>query len=249
MEISSFTIQLASKLIRINPMYAWIKEYCRDYIVETEPSQAPDFVVQTGREDIDYERIHSDRERLSANVSTDYSVSYLETLAVYRKIAEWMPMHKTLLFHGSVVSVDGKAYLFTAKSGTGKSTHTRLWREYFGERAVMVNDDKPLIQITENGIFAYGTPWDGKHRLSNNICVPLAAICILKRSENNEIYAITPSKAYPVLMQQCYRPSDKMALMETLELLDQLMEKTAFYELHCNMDIGAAKVAYNEMNK
>ena len=106
---------------------------------------------------------------------------YLETLAVYRKIAEKMIDYDTILFHGSVIAVDGIGYLFTAKSGTGKSTHTRLWRELFGERAVMVNDDKPLIKVSENGIIVYGTPWDGKHRLSTNTFVPLKGICFMSK--------------------------------------------------------------------
>ena len=111
----------------------------------------------------------------------------METLAVYRKIADQMLSYDTLLFHGSVVAVDETGYLFTAKSGTGKSPHARLWREYLGERAVMVNDDKPLLQITKNGVIAYGTPWDGKHHLSSNIAVPLKAICILTRASENHI--------------------------------------------------------------
>ena len=105
---------------------------------------------------------------------------YLETLAVCRKIAERMPEHNTFLFYGSCIAVDGAGYVFTAKSGTGKSTHTRLWRELLDNRATMVNDDKPLIRIADDDAIIYGTPWDGKHPLSHNIAVPLKAICILE---------------------------------------------------------------------
>ena len=79
--------------------------------------------------------------------------------------------------------MDGQAVLFTAKSGTGKSTHTKLWRDLFGERAVMVNDDKPLLRILKDGVLVCGTPWDGKHRLSTNCALPLKAICILERGK------------------------------------------------------------------
>ena len=98
-----------------------------------------------------------------------------------------MISYDTILFHGSVIAVDGIGYLFTAKSGTGKSTHTRLWREYFGDRAAMVNDDKPLLKITDSSVIAYGTPYNGKHRLGTNISVPLKAICILTRAADNHI--------------------------------------------------------------
>lgn len=79
----------------------------------------------------------------------EYSLSYLETLAVYRKIVTRLVFSDILLIHGSAIAVDGKAYLFTAPSGTGKSTHTRMCREYFKDRAVMVNDDKPLNKQKE----------------------------------------------------------------------------------------------------
>ena len=107
---------------------------------------------------------------------------YLEELAIYRQIAEQAPERGVLLFHGSAVAVDGQTYLFTAKSGTGKSTHTRLWRQRFGDRALMVNDDKPLLRFTETEVLVCGTPWNGKHHLSAPVQLPLKALCVLMRS-------------------------------------------------------------------
>ena len=159
-----------------------------------------------------------------------------------------MPSYDTILFHGSVVAVDGVAYLFAAASGTGKSTHVSLWRKFFGERAVMVNDDKPLLHIGDV-VTAYGTPYDGKHRLSNKIAVPLKAICILTRASENSIVKITKAEAYTMLLQQAYRPNDIFALQKTLTLVDNMAEKVELYRLGCNMDIEAAKVAYEGMNR
>ena len=158
-----------------------------------------------------------------------------------------MPDYDTFVFHGSVIAVDGEGYLFTAKSGTGKSTHTRLWREYFGERAVMVNDDKPMLKVTDNGVIAYGTPYNGKHRLGANIYVPLKAICILTRGEENNIVRIDKSEAYAMLVQQVYRPQDPMQLMKTLDIVDRMAEGVKLYKLACNLDISAAQVAYEGM--
>ena len=260
----SFTIQLAEKRIHIRPLYAMIKEYCKEYIIsdiyanpeeiiscknyEKNKSFPVNLDVQITPQDIDYERIRSDRQaEMTGQKMAAYSDAYLETLAVYRKIAEWMPMQDTVLFHGSVIAVDGKAYLFTAKSGTGKSTHTRLWREYFGNRAVMINDDKPLVKITQDRVYAYGTPWDGKHRLSTNTHAPLAGICIFRRGRENVIRQITAHEAYPMLMQQSYRPMDTKALTATMRILDQLKGIMNFYELHCNISKEAVEVAYNGM--
>ena len=109
----------------------------------------------------------------------------------------------------------------------------------------MVNDDKPLIRVTEDEAIVYGTPWDGKHRLSSNIAVPLKAICILERAEENHIVPITKSEALPMLIQQAYRPADPVALAKTLTLIDRL--NVSFYRLSCNMDISAAVLSYNTM--
>ena len=243
-ESRSFTIQLADKRIRIKQLYDGIREYCKEYIVS---DSSADLTIQTTTEDIAYERQCSNKEAgINGEVYTD---AYLETLAVYRKIAEWMPMQDTLLLHGSVIAVDGKAYLFTASSGTGKSTHTRLWREFFGNRAVMINDDKPLLWITKDSVIAYGTPWDGKHRLSTNTHAPVVGICILRRGKENKIREITAREAYPMLLQQCYRPMDKQAMIRTMQVLDQLKERVSFYELYCNISQEAVEVAYNRMKK
>ena len=229
--------KIADMIIDINSIYSSIHSYCSDYSVD---GPSCDFSVTISQPDIDFEKGRG-------NDINKYSDNYLETLAVYRKIAEKMPDYDTLLFHGSAVAVDEKCYLFTAPSGTGKSTHARLWREYLGDRAVMVNDDKPLIHVSENGSTVYGTPWNGKHRLGNNIAVPLKAICLISRSAENSIKQISPDEAYPILLAQTYRPYSMTGMEKTLTLLDKLRKNTFFWKLECNMDIKAAETSYNAM--
>ena len=228
--------EFAGKTVEVNSLNQAVHDYCAAYI-----SDAPaDFSIATTQADIDYERSRAEHP--------GYPDSYLEELAVYRKISEKMPYYDTILFHGSVVAVDGAAYLFTAASGTGKSTHVALWRKYFGERAVMVNDDKPLLHIGDV-VTAYGTPYDGKHKLSNRIAVPLKAICILTRASGNSIVPVTKDEAYTMLLQQAYRPNDVFALQKTLALIDKMAGKVELYRLGCNMELEAAKVAYEGMNR
>ena len=208
------------------------------------------FTIATTQSDIDFEREKSAREDTKEGIPIrHFSDAYLETLAVYRKIADRLLSCDTLLFHGSVIAVDGEGYLFTAKSGTGKSTHTRLWREYFGERAVMVNDDKPLLHITDSGVTAYGTPWDGKHRLSTNIAVPLKGICILTRDTTNHIEPAEPHAAYPMIVQQTNRSLSADGMKQTLSLIDHMLNVMPVYRLGCNMNIEAARVVYEGMNR
>lgn len=239
------TYQFAERIIRVTSIYEDVHQLCAAYQVS---DAAIDFSVQTSRTDIDFERVKSAIEDEREGIPLrQFSDAYLETLAVYRKIAEKMPGYDTLLFHGSCVAVDGVGYLFTAKSGTGKSTHTRLWRELLGDRAVMINDDKPLIRLTDSGAVIYGTPWDGKHRLSTDIAVPLKALCILKRSLENHIESVTAVEAYPLLLQQAYRPLDAAALKKTLTLIDKLASTVSLWRLGCNTAIEAAQIAYETM--
>lgn len=240
-----FNIKLADVVIRIEPMFDYVREYCREYITTEQAA----FAVRTETADIAFERERSARsaEREGRKDCPAFD-AYLETLAVYRQIAEQLCMRDILLFHGSAIAVDGIGYLFTAKSGTGKSTHTRLWRELFGSRAVMVNDDKPLLKITESGVTVYGTPWNGKHRISTNIAVPLKAVCVLDRSEENHIEEMKATQAYQMLLQQSYRPLVKESVVRSLQLIDVMKKNIRFYKLGCNMNPKAARVAFEGMN-
>ena len=133
------TYRIADIVIRIESIYRRVHRLCVAYRCLED---SPDFTVQITQADIDFERDKSDRDAVrEGRPVRQHWDGYLETLAVYRQIAEAMPRFDTVLMHGSCVAVDGEAYLFTAKSGTGKSTHARLWREMLGDRAVMVNDD------------------------------------------------------------------------------------------------------------
>ncbi len=241
---NKFTIKLADRNIEIKPLHDYVREYCKDYLTEGDS----DFCIEIKQSDIDYERKKSESEDIKEGIPLrHFNDEYLETLSVYRKIADKMTDYDTILFHGSVIAVDGTGYLFTAKSGTGKSTHTGLWREYFGERAFMVNDDKPLIRITESGAVVYGTPWDGKHRLSRNTSVPLKAVCILERDTINHIEKVNVSDVYNMIIQQIYKPTVPDLLLKVLKLADRFADNTQLYKLGCNMNIEAAETAYNGM--
>ena len=253
------TFCIADRVIKIISRYPGVQELCRDYGC----IDAPELIVQISQDDIYHERQRS----ANGDRTTD---AYLEELAVYRRIAEWMPSKDTLLFHGSAIAVDGCAYLFTAASGTGKSTHAGLWRTMLGDRAVMVNDDKPLIRVPEGcsppdipaecpdrkpvpGVtdtpVIYGTPWNGKHHLGANIAVPLKAVCILERAEENRIHEISGREALPMLLQQAYRPADPAAMKKTLTLIDRLLTRVRFYRLGCNMEPEAAEISYRAMHE
>ena len=236
--------RMAERNIGIESLSERVHTRCAAYRTEGEP----DFVVRTTAADIDYERAQSAREdQLEGRQPRPWSDEYLEELAVYRKIAERMPAYDTFLVHGSAVAVDGWGYLFTAKSGTGKSTHARLWQELLGDRLVYVNDDKPLVRIAPDGAVIYGTPYDGKHHRSSDVAVPLRAVCFLRRGRENSIRACSTRDAFPRLLQQVYTSGDQEALRRTLSLLQALTARVKLYELTCNMEPDAARVAFEGM--
>ncbi len=242
--MTTFTIALAGFCVEINSIYETTRTFCRNYLCEGVPK----FSVTISPKDITIEREKSEREDKFENIPVrQFPDEYLETLAVYRKICTRLLEKGILLFHGSAVEVDGVAYLFTAKSGTGKSTHTALWRQVFKDRAVMINDDKPLLKLTSDGVRVCGTPWNGKHGLGCNKMVPLKAICILERAENNTIVPVDAVEALPMLLQQSFRTGTPNGTVLLFDILDKLTKRVQLYRLGCNMDPQAAIVAYEGM--
>ncbi len=239
--------RIAGVVVQIESIHDEVHIMCQKY--RCADDTAAQISVHTTQKDIDAEQIKSDQEAALEGVSAaQYSAAYLETLAVYRKIAKAMLMeHDILLFHGSAVAVDDRAVLFTAKSGTGKSTHTALWREMLGERCYMVNDDKPLLRVSEAETEVCGTPWNGKHHLGTNCIVPLKAICILERGQTNQIQELVPKEALPMLMQQSYRPDNSHTMLQLLKVIDKMAKNVKFYRLQCNMDQSAAKLSFETM--
>lgn len=241
-----FTMRIAERVIGVRANFESTRAFCAEYLCP----ETPDFSVTVTAEDIARERQKSaQQDRLDGLAPRDFPEPYLETIALHRNVAERMFDFDTLMFHGSVVAVDGTGYLFAAKSGTGKSTHTRLWRQLLGSRAVMINDDKPMLRMAGGQVLAYGTPWNGKHRLSTNTSVPLGAICVLERGEENSICPIPVREALVCLMQQSNRPEEPGMMPKYMELLDRLAQNVRFYRLRCNMEPEAARIAYAAMSK
>lgn len=148
-------------------------------------------------------------------------------------------------FHASAVLLDGKAYLFSAPSGTGKSTHTEKWCRLFG--AKIINDDKPTLRRVDGTWMVYGTPWSGKNDLSMPVGVPLGGIAVLERGEKNTICRMLPGEAVPAIIGQCLHFSHKGCMSKQLELLDDLLTKMPVWHLTCRNDDEAAMVSCEAM--
>jgi hypothetical protein len=152
-----------------------------------------------------------------------------------------------MMLHSSCVVVDGKAYLFSAPSGVGKSTHVKLWLSFLKDRAFILNDDKPALRIVDSEVRAYGTPWSGTEDISVNSGYPVGGIAVLKRGEENSIRSLTPQEAFFDLVDQSHRSLTGNARDRFFKILDHILRNVKLYELKCNMDISAALLSYATM--
>ena len=236
-----FSVELAGVPVEIRCRYQENKTLLREYLTEKEPL----FSIAPGEEDLLRTQENFDRmDRAEGIPPHRRGDGFLENNAIHGLLAEKLTEYGVLLMHGSALCMDGQAYLFTARSGTGKSTHARLWREVFGERVWMINDDKPMLKITKESIIVYGTPWDGKHHLSRKASAPLKSIVKLERDTVNHIEPLSKADAFPVLMKQCYSSKNPATMARILELEKKLLDRVAFYTLGCNMEPEAARVAW-----
>lgn len=154
------------------------------------------------------------------------------------------------MLHSSAVIMDGKAYLFSAPSGTGKSTHTELWQKAFGaDRARILNDDKPAIRASEDGVFAYGTPWSGKSDLNINMKAPIAGICFIERSEENWIKQLDTNSALAGVLNQTIRPYEMKGMDMLLGHIEKVITTVPVFRMGCNISEEAAIMAYEAMSK
>ena len=230
-----FIVGLADEYIEINSVYDELKNFFKDYLVN---DVTPDFSVSLSKEDILAEQ--------EATCENQFSPAYLETLALLRKLAEILPSHNRILMHGASISYNEHAYLFTAPSGTGKSTHIRLWKKYLGDDVKIVNGDKPFISL-ENEPMIYGSPWAGKENWHRNCKKPLKGICFVQRGTTNSIRRIEASDCLSLLFKQVYLPADTLAAGLTLELVDMLIKKVPLYVLTCDMSEDAVRCSFEAL--
>lgn len=243
--MAEFLMKIAGHTARVESLFESTRDYFRSYLCDGQP----DFSVTVTRENLLFEQQLADEEAREEGFRLRrFTDPFLERAAIQRAFAEYLFDRDILLFHGSLVAVDGQGYLFTARSGTGKSTHTRLWCQVFGDRAVMVNDDKPFLQIFPTGVTAWGSPWSGKHGLDTNLAVPLRGICLLERGAENRIRCAAVQELLPMLLHECCPPldpgkHDKMAL-----LAERLARQVPLWRMTCTKEPEAAAMAYDAMS-
>jgi len=218
---------------------------------ETLLKQGKPYLINTDKQadltiHIEDERLRKARERYPHLTLDEWE--YIQTGLVFsRALLEF----DGFCLHASAVALEGRAVLFSAPCGTGKSTHAGLWQKHFGkERAIIINDDKLALRLLEDAFHVYGTPWSGKSNLNANIKVPLQAVVFLQQANENHITRLNNREAVQMLIYQSLRPSsDRDKMSRLLTLLDALLKKIPVYQMGCTISIDAVKLAYQEINK
>ena len=231
-----FNIRIADLTVELEASYPYAKNFCSDYLTG---SRNADLTARVEPCEL---------EREMAAYKLPVSRQYCELICLYRAIAEQLPSFDRFVFHGAAVKAFEKAYIFTAPSGTGKTTHVRLLTEYFGDHVSVINGDKPIIKVSDGKSEVFSTPWAGKERWQTNTSAELGGIILLKRGRENKIIKISPEDYFDELMKQVYIPKNGEMMLKTLGLVDALAKQTAFYLLECDMSENAAKASFSIMN-
>lgn len=236
--------QIAGLTVRMEPREALLTQNSRAYRLETAlESACPQVDMELLLSSEQMEQLHALHPQSPAQ---NIEYMYIGALFYHKLLTSFQGM----MLHSSAVVYEGQAYLFSAPSGTGKSTHTGLWKKQFGEENVFIlNDDKPALRLTSDGWFAYGTPFSGKVNLSRNVGVPVKAICFIERGEANEIASMPEKEAIQNLMFQTHRPRDPKDMDILLQLVEKIIGSIPVFQMRCNMEPEAARVAYEAMSK
>lgn len=153
-----------------------------------------------------------------------------------------------VVMHGSSIAYEGKGVVFSAPSGTGKSTHTTLWQKRFGEKVTPINDDKPAIRFVDEQPYIYGTPWSGKTDKNHNISVPLHAVVFIERASQNCIRRLSPTEALLRISNETVRPFyDAGQGIRVLDCTQKLIETIPMYLLGCTISEDAAELVKREL--
>ncbi len=231
-----FNVKICNLIIKIQHNFNNIRALCDEFTVSN--ALQADICVSVSEDAIAAEK----RQGGEA-----YSDAACEATCIHRELTCRLVKYGIILMHSVAVAVDGVAYIFMAKSGVGKSTHAKLWLDSFGDRAKIINGDKPYFSFVGDTFTVHGSPFKGKEGWGENISMPVGAICFLERSDNNYIEPIESGELVSKLFHQVLIPKDAADVAAFMAIVNRITRSVPFYRLRCNMDKNAALVAYGGM--
>ena len=224
----TFQVDLAGSVFGIEAMCPGTVHFFKGFLAE---GKSPDIMIRPTRADMKTEWAYELQSLNGANMDTKNFgtwTSVLERRAIYHLIGEQLPAQNVLLMHGAVVSDGLSACMFTAASGTGKTTRAKLALENHPDFFIL-NGDKPLIRVEEERVVACGSPWNGKENYGVNAEAPLAAIFLLERADHTALKELTVQEAFSFLLRQTFIPSDPAGAMKAMQLLHAMSGKVRVF--------------------
>lgn len=241
-ELNKFTAkyEIADLKVTMTTYYDKLKDLANEYVTDNDWDE-PDVEIDLG---LDF---YEDRKDKGYEGFADEDIEYMTTGAYFNR---HLIIYNGLMLHSSAVVVDGYAYLFSADSGMGKSTHTNLWLEKLGDKAFVINDDKPAIRNIDGEWFVYGTPWCGKHSTNRNAKAKLGAIVFLERSEENWIESEDTKDAIQKFFKQTIRKLNVEKNMDkVLSTMEKVLNENPIYKMGCNISSEAVDMAYEKIRR
>lgn len=242
-----FAIKLAGTPIAVEATHPRVKRLFNDYLADIPVENCAFQVavindeVASMKEQLAREEAHHAKPFQAGTINPEYC----EFLALYVKICDRLLDYDTLFMHAAVIEHKGFAYAFTAPSGTGKSTHIKLWLDNCKDAIKIINGDKPLIRMENDRFIVYGSPLKGKEGWGMNTSAPLKAICFVERSDQDHLEPLNnESVIIKKLSSQLHYPSGQSAAEHQLELLDKLIRKVRFFTLKCTPNPSAFNEAF-----
>ncbi len=232
--VALFFMNLCGLNVQVNNIYEEFRKRAKDYIIE---ETEPDIVLEVTKDEILAELLRDPR----------FGEAYHEGAILFGKVCREILKHNAFFLHSAVVEYEGKGYLFTGRSGAGKSTHALLWQEVF-PKSVIINADKPMIKRCHDGFYAYGTPWCGKEGINKNASVKICGAFFIEQAEGNSIKEMDKKEVLEKIFSRTnYMREPELNLLMT-GLLSEFVEKVPFYLLECDISHEAVKTAYNAIN-
>ncbi len=226
---------IAGLRVDIQNAYPFTTKFCEEYLSSDQTSSV-DLTAKVTEEELAEERL----------ASPGFSEGYIENICLYRSLCMQLPVRGRMLMHCSILEYDGAAYAFLGRSGTGKSTHTKLWLSLLSPTRV-INGDKPILEYKDGEFIAYGTPWMGKERWGTNAKAPLKGLCFLEQAKENAVLRLTPRETSARLFGQILIPQEEENAISTLELADKMVTEVPAYLLKCNISEEAVQCSFEAL--
>lgn len=188
-------------------------------------------------------------ESLQKAIDAAKSKAVVTMLADTRENVTISTPYNGLMLHASAAALGGRAYLFSGPCGRGKSTHTHLWQQTFGEAVQVFNDDKPALRRLDGRWYAYGTPWCGKDGINLNQKWPLGGICFLEKSQENRIRRLPAAEALPLILAQTTYRLQPHSMELLLASLDSLLREIPVFLLENRPEEAAARLSFETMRR